>query len=1073
MVNYKTHNSIVLDMLNYLKLVQPSLDTKPGSVARDLFVDSQAEQISNIWIEIQKIYLLQSLSNLTGQDLINYGSNFGLSKQSGTKSYGSVLFTFKSIETDILISQNSVVRTKNGIPFLTNSSTTVTKSQSGALKATATKYRQELLTVGITDEYAIQIDVEAQSIGAQGNISSYSVVSSNVAGVSNVTNIAPFAGGTNIESDASFKSRILSVFSASNMGTSSAYRSIILSLPNAIDALVIEPGDPLMVRDGSVVYTDSNGNKIVSEPGSGGKIDIYVMGKNSQSNIDSFVYYEKSGTGDATNSDNDFILGQSSSTASVNLSLNSRRVSTLSEKTTSIPTQPINKIVSVSGSSSGSNFIERYIDEFGQLKGNYELIKDNGNAGGSSFGLDRLHWTSNEIELTGEPVVKSNLNSIDPLTYTNINKITSITQNIQVINENSSIDSTRQYIITKLTPIKTVTRVFNLTTGERYVISDQNPDGTSDLNYTGRVLITGSTLPTTSDILQVDYVWVKSYDGNIDFDNFDPKDSLNYAQDSVEWGFSNYIKNEIKQVNNDSYGNLTVTTDYPVNRVLSVNTYEKENLLVSSGKTIITSKTILNIYKIKDISNNNIEVFNTTANDGTFSNKLITLPTDSLANIGDIVEVTYNLNNISVNKLFINNTITIDISTAPGTNVLINYVSSALDIIPLNTSLTKLPISGDGYNSFVNIDGYQPAQQKFLGETIISNVKKSPTNLVVTLNNIAPAGGLLMISGLAIYKVYGTIISSDSGDVIDLSSLIRKAEGLSNTSPVSQMTVCRVLKMQQATLNSYGTVDSYGSTYDLLNYKLNDNKYDKENSISDISISKTSFGIMNTNINSSLAIETGSVLYVEFYYIKNISETLYFSRSGSLITKNKFMYLSSINRVSGLKDSSGNILGSMQIISSNQPNPNETYNVNYNYSAPKENERITISYEYNKLITDSTIAIDNNRPVTADVLVKEALETLIDVSAAIVVSSDYENQSATVQQDAANNISQTLSSNSLGTTLDFSDIANNLYSVPGVDRVRIVRFNRHNVEGTKLSITAQKNEYLAPGTINVTVEDRK
>lgn len=1078
MVTYKSFNNIVLDIINFLRLTQPSLDTKPASVARDLFIDAQAQQISNIYDSIKTVAAMQSVANLTGQDLTNYGSNYGISRQTGTRAYGNAVLTFKSLSSDVPIPQNSIVRTRNGIPFLTISNTTVTISQANSLRATATRLRQQLNTVGITDTYAIEVSVQAQSTGSVGNIATYSIVSQNISGVSNVTNVSPFTGGTDLEDDVAFRARILSTFSSANIGTALGYRSIILNLADAIDALVIEPGDPLMTRDGTVTATDSNGNTIVTKPGTGGRVDIYVMGENLQPATDSFVYYDQSGTGDATNSDNDFILGQSSLTASTSLTLNSRRVATLSEGA-AIPNQPVSRITSVSGSISGTNFVEQYLDtETGEYKGNYKLTKDTGSAGGSSFGLDKLSWTSNYIDLADESNTKGIFNSIDSLSYTEVSEITGITQDIQVINENSTVQSSsRSYITTKHVPIRTVSRVFNLTTGERYVIVNQNPDNTGTLNTTGRVQISGSTPPTVSDILQVDYTWVFPYDNYIDFDNLNPTDKLDSAQDSIEWGFSNYIRDEISQAILDSYGNLTVKTEYPISRILSVNSFTTESLYVASDKTITTTDAVSNVNSIKDSSITGYpEIYNTKEADGQFSYRVITLPTDTLAESGDLVSVVYNLNNIAEiegydSGLFVNNNIYIlpNNIVASGTFVRVNYVANLLNVIPASTQIATFPISGDGFNSFVNIDGYQPFLNTFLGSAVIANQRRSPSNLVVTLTGIPTSGGSIRISGTTINKVSGVLtLTADS--TIDLSSLIKSAEGTSN---ISNIYIARVTKMNKVTTTLSGAISSTDFEYDLTNYGLNNTKWDRANAIELTSISSTSIKLASTDYNDSSTITTGTKLYVVFYYAKpNDYEDLYFSRSGEAITNKRFGYISSISRVSGLQDSGGTTIGTVQIDTLNQPEINETYLTSYIYKAPKENERITVNYEYNKLIVDATTAIEQKRPITADVLEKAATKIEVDVSAVIIVSSSYKNQKSTVKQDVSDNITSALTATALGTTIDSSDIINSVYNVQGVDRVRITRFNKTDVLGTKLSITAQKNEYIAPGIVLVTTEER-
>src|SRR5690606_29072568 len=148
--------------------------------------------------------------------------------------------------------------------------------------------------------------------------------------------------------------------------------------------------------------------------------------------------------------------------------------------------------------------IEKSTDSLGVVTGNYELIRDTGAFGGSPWGFDRLHFIDDRIRDLSEEQTKGRFNGQDPLTFTDVTRIDTTTQNIQVINENSNVNSAnRTSIQLSHRPIKSVTRVFNLTTGERYVITSQNPDGSGSINETGRITISGNTLPAVSDTLQV------------------------------------------------------------------------------------------------------------------------------------------------------------------------------------------------------------------------------------------------------------------------------------------------------------------------------------------------------------------------------------------------------------------------------------------------------------------------------------------------------------------------------------------------------------------------------------------
>ena len=137
--------------------------------------------------------------------------------------------------------------------------------------------------------------VEALTTGTSGNIGIYSLLSHSITGISNVTNLQTFSGGSDAESDGTFRSRILSVFAGSNTGTALGYTTAVDAISGVEDSMIVVPGDPLLIRDGTQVAEDSDGNLIVSEPGSGGKVDIYMLGTSLESQIDSLIYNDHSG----------------------------------------------------------------------------------------------------------------------------------------------------------------------------------------------------------------------------------------------------------------------------------------------------------------------------------------------------------------------------------------------------------------------------------------------------------------------------------------------------------------------------------------------------------------------------------------------------------------------------------------------------------------------------------------------------------------------------------------------------------------------------------------------------------
>src|SRR6266705_2606815 len=597
MARIRSSTEIILALLDFYRNAQPNLSLTPGAVSRDLFVDGLASQLSRLYEELARTSSLQSLRLALGSDLDKLGSNFGNSRKKGSKASGPVLFTFNSLTSDIAINQGDIVTARNGATFIVSNGLVVSSVFANSFKATASQFRTDLDLAGISDLYAVQVQVESTATGIQGNISKFAIVSTSTQGISNVTNVVPFGGGQSAEDDATFRSRILAVFSGSNTGTSLGYKNAVLSDPSSIDAVVIEPGDTLMTRDGTQIFTAEDGTKTIISQGTGGKIDIYAFGARLQEILDSYIYRDLSNTGNPTNPANNFVLGQIA--GDVNKTVIKKRLDDIASGI--LPSQPVNNVIKVSGSLSGGNFIEKSVDDLGRISGNYEIIKDTGAYGGSPWGFDKLAWISDRISGFKEDTTKGIFDGQDSLSFSDISKISSVQQNIGIVNENSKVQvSDRSIIQLSHFPVSNVTRVFNVTTGERYVIVNQNFGGSGSINNTGKIQISGSSLPAVNDILQTDYTWLFSYDPNFDYDNRDNKNNIRTVQDSIDWGFSNIVRREQATLIATS-STLTITTIHPINTVVSVNVFVNENhsvSFVSNRLSVIVNVPVQNVISI-------------------------------------------------------------------------------------------------------------------------------------------------------------------------------------------------------------------------------------------------------------------------------------------------------------------------------------------------------------------------------------------------------------------------------------------------------------------------------------------
>lgn len=731
MATIRSINEIILSLIDFFKLAQPDLDLKPGTVARDLMIEGPSSALSLLYDELGSIANKQSLRLVVGSDLDKLAKNYGPTRKQARPASGAAILTFASINAPIPINKGAIITAKNGFSYTVTAGTSVVPSAINFYRAVATKFRDQLDFAGISDIYAVQVTVTATSPGTAGNIGKYALSKASIAGVSNVTNVNAFNGGTDQETDANFRNRILSSFSGSSVGTALGYLNVALGVSGVGDTLIIEPGNSLMTRDGTVVNVADDGSRTIVSEGSGGKVDVVILGSNLIENSDSFIFRDKSNSNDPTNTKNNVILGQI--IGDENKTINRKRIDNI--KSGILPIQPVENILQVTGSISGSNFLPKTVDSLGRVSGNYELIKDAGVYGGSPFGFDTLHFISNKISFS-EDKVKGQFNGQDSTTFTDVLKFTTAQQTISITNENSTVTSDRSIIQLLHTPAINVTRVFNINTGERYLITNQNLDQTGSTNTSGRIKISGNTLPSTSDPLQVDYSWIVNFDQYSDFDGLNNTNNLRSVTNSIDWGLPSNIKKEKLLFTQNAENNFfTATTSHPIGTVISVN----KILEVDGYVSTITSGLFVNrlaviISLLPDLvttvdsvlfKNNSTELYNTAQGNNSFIlttevvgidifyTVTIILPTDTLAVNDDPVVVSLNNSNVFYSDLEQGSNsgtqITIPSSLVDTTadNIILetNYIANINDLF--SSAITSIPASrvGNGF-SLLNNNGF-------------------------------------------------------------------------------------------------------------------------------------------------------------------------------------------------------------------------------------------------------------------------------------------------------------------------------------------------------------------------------
>ena len=1081
MATIKSYSELVNSMLERLRLVQPNLDTKPGSVARDLFVDLQADELQKIYKLISLIAEKQSFATAAGKDLDRLAQNFGVVRGVGTPASGLVIFTSSDLDQDLDIPSGTTVLARNGVSYKTLGNFAMLSSEKNKYSANATRLSQVLNVAGISDGYAIEIPVEATTVGSSGNVSSFQIINTDTRFSFQVTNANSMSGGTDVETDATFKTRFLALFSGSNTGTSLGYRNALLGIQGVLDALIVEPGNSLMLRDGTEVISNDNATRILNS-GTGGKVDAYVLGTALDTITENFIFRNKSFRGDISEDVNDHILGLFNQDAS--LTSEERRY--LAFSSGSLPFQPVSQIISINGSSSGF-LSEATINEDGSYNGSYMLVKDtNSDTGGSPFGFDKIKFVSNTKNVYGESITKTGTNITDNLTFTNIDQINEVYQDINISQENSVVSfADPSKIILKLKPVSKISSVLNATTGEIYKVVDSGIDVNFGYNKTGEIKISGKNLPTISDKLKVSYTWRKFFDENIDYSSDRNIYYKKNSSDVIDWSISNGVCEELSILNRDiQTGSFSVNVKKEISSVNSVFFIEQTEGVVSiiNNKLAVDlssfGSAISNISSVKN--KNGTEYFDTIKNNGLVSNKIIFLPTDSGAKNEDLVDISlnkielYNLENndgtfngktveLPEVKILENLNLfeTVNNGYFTERDVYVNYSANQTFIIP-STPLSSLPIlQTEGSNFFTNnnfaeiLNSFQPIEYVFDQDVATKIQKYSPTSLKVSLEGLVSQGKIL-VQGISAERHIIQVFAGNSliGDTLNLRSQVKEIFGdlFSDNIFISKVNKISILK-EEVPLNGY---EIKTNTYDLL--------YSKQNS-----------SISNFEVIANFPITTaGSIIEIDLFLTNPAAqEELYFYKTESRYTNLIYYKINKINIVSGFKNTNNIVIGNLSVSQLNQPDSNTTYLADYEFKAPRDGERLTVQYNINNLIRQATSGIEAVRPVTADILVKEAFEIIVNVSGEVVIDQDFESDSSSVVESVNNAVSNLLNFGTLGGLVDYSDIIQVATSVAGVDSVNVASFNLSGETGRRNFIQALDNQTISPGIISFKAVSRK
>lgn len=265
-----TFSQIVSSMLSFLQASRPDIATQTGSVTNDVVVSTVANQLAaedgtdpSVYSSIQYVQDVQAFVDnaaiLVPTDLDAIGTNYGLTRLPGTQATGIITFRIRNYTTSspiITVPSGTVVSTLStastpAVSFATTATVTFTPSLAPSYFNPATGFYEQSTTI------------VCQTIGTVGNVGANTITSlvGPTTGIDAVTNTTATTGGTDVESNIAFAGRIQIKLEGNNVGTPNGIISLVDTNPNVIQAIVVGPNDPAMLRDQF-----------------GGSVDVYIRG---------------------------------------------------------------------------------------------------------------------------------------------------------------------------------------------------------------------------------------------------------------------------------------------------------------------------------------------------------------------------------------------------------------------------------------------------------------------------------------------------------------------------------------------------------------------------------------------------------------------------------------------------------------------------------------------------------------------------------------------------------------------------------------------------------------------------
>lgn len=268
-----TAEEIKNNLINQILLNFPTALLDTGSVLRDVMVDPQSVELSNISSQIDTISYLstfvQNADNLSEEQMDNIGANWNVARNNGNYAIGSITF-----QSNTLPSEDIQIGADDGSGGISVKTLSTENDNSYEFITTATVYLKTDASYNEKSGY-YEVTAPIQSVNAGSiyniGIGSIRVINTSISNITGCYNYIPTSGGTDRQNNSSYALSIQNTILGASKNIESGIDSILTNIEGVTEVKTLHPNS-------------------VIEPTKAGYAISYIRGMKEESQSEEFTY---------------------------------------------------------------------------------------------------------------------------------------------------------------------------------------------------------------------------------------------------------------------------------------------------------------------------------------------------------------------------------------------------------------------------------------------------------------------------------------------------------------------------------------------------------------------------------------------------------------------------------------------------------------------------------------------------------------------------------------------------------------------------------------------------------------